>query len=123
VVVFVDVDEAVSVFDIRDEADIIGDDEDVFEVDPERVDVIVEVIVFVDVGEGVNRRVGSEERVDVVVFVDVLDDVVESVGTAKFTLSLRSMEQLTKWFSLSGGVDPTAPITNNNKSQRITVSI
>lgn len=39
------------------------------------------VIVFVEVGEGVNRRVGSEVLVDVVVFVDVLDDVVERVGT------------------------------------------
>ena len=47
----------------------------------ERVDVILVVIVFVDVGEGVNSRVGSEVLVDVVVFVDVLDEVVERVGT------------------------------------------
>ena len=45
---------------------------------------------------GVTRRVGADERVDVVVFVDVLDEVVESVGTAKFTSSLLSVEQFTK---------------------------
>jgi len=80
------------------------------------------VIVFVDVGEGVNRRVGNEDLVDVVVFVDVLDEVVERVGTTKFSLSLRSIEQLTKVCSY-GGVDPTVPIANNNKNHRITVSI
>lgn len=37
--------------------------------------VIDVVIVFVDVDEGVNSRVGSEDRVDVVVFVDVFEDV------------------------------------------------
>lgn len=39
------------------------------------------VIVFVEVGEGVNRRVGSEVLVEVVVFVDVLDEVAVLVGT------------------------------------------
>ena len=57
------------------------------------------VIVLVDVGEGVNRRVGNEDLVEVVVFVDVLEEVVERVGTAYCTLSLRSIEQFTKWFS------------------------
>ena len=92
------------------------------DVDADRVDVIVEVIVLVDVGDGVNKRVGSEDRVDVVVFVDVLEDVVERVGTTKFALSLRSTEQFTKLSSVYGGVDPTAPIANNNKNHRITVS-
>lgn len=45
------------------------DDEDVF------VDVIDVVIVFVDVGLGVIKAVGNEERVAVVVFVDVFDMV------------------------------------------------
>ena len=45
------------------------DDEDVF------VDVIDVVIVFVDVGLGVIKAVGYEERVAVVVFVDVFDMV------------------------------------------------
>lgn len=45
---------------------------------------------------GVTNHVGADDRVDVVVFVDVLDEVVERVGTAKFTSSLRSTEQLTK---------------------------
>lgn len=46
----------------------------------ERVDVIVDVIVLVDVGEGVNKSVGHEDFVEVVVFVDVLDDVEVGVG-------------------------------------------
>lgn len=79
--VFVDVDEAVCVFDIAEEADEAGLEEDDLEPVPERVDVIVEVIVFVEVGEGVNSRVGSEDRVEVVVFVDVLDVVAVLVGT------------------------------------------
>jgi hypothetical protein len=124
VVVLVEVDELVSVFDMADETDNPGLEEDDLELDPERVDVIVEVIVLVDVGEGVSSRVGNEDLVEVVVFVEVLEAVVERVGTAKFTLSLRSVEQLTKLFSSFryGGVDPTAPIANNNKNHRITVS-
>ena len=82
VVVFVDVEELVSVFDIADDADKPGLDEDDFDLVPERVVVIVDVIVFVEVGEGVNKRVGNEDRVDVVVFVDVLDAVDEVVGIA-----------------------------------------
>ena len=121
VVVFVDVEEPVSVFDIADDTDNPGLEDADFELEPERVDVIVEVIVLVDVGEGVNRRVGSEDLVEVVVFVDVLEEVVERVGTTKFSLSLRSIEQLTKVCSY-GGVDLTAPIANNNKNHRITVS-
>lgn len=80
VVVLVDVEEPVSVFVIADEADNPGLEEDDLDPVPERVDVIVDVIVFVDVGEGVNKRVGHEDRVDVVVFVDVLDAVDDVVG-------------------------------------------
>jgi hypothetical protein len=68
--------------DNADEADDLGLEEDVFEIVPERVDVIVDVIVLVDVGEGVNKRVGNEDLVEVVVFVEVLEAVVERVGTA-----------------------------------------
>ena len=80
-VVLVEVDELVSVFDKADEADDIGLEEDVFEIVAERVEVIVDVIVLVDVGEGVNKRVGNEDLVEVVVLVDVLEAVVERVGT------------------------------------------
>ena len=48
----------------------------------ERVEVLVEVIVLVEIDEEVNRRVNSEDFVDVVVFVDVLDAIELSVGTA-----------------------------------------
>jgi hypothetical protein len=82
VVVLVDVEEAVSVFDIADEIDNPGDEDEDLELDPEWVDVIVEVIVLVEVGEGVNKRVGNEDLVEVVVFVEVLEAVVERVGTA-----------------------------------------
>lgn len=66
---------------MAEEADMPGLEDD--DLDPvlERVDVILVVIVFVEVGEGVNRRVGHEERVDVVVFVDVFDEVAVLVGT------------------------------------------
>ena len=80
-VVLVDVEDAVSVFDIADETVDPGLDEDVFELEPVRVEVIVDVIVLVDVGEGVNKRVGNEDLVEVVVFVEVLEAVVERVGT------------------------------------------
>ena len=79
-VVLVDVEEAVSVFDNAEETDEPGLEDDDFEPVPERVDVIVDVIVFVDVGEGVNKRVGHEDLVEVVVFVDVLDAVEVGVG-------------------------------------------
>jgi hypothetical protein len=81
VVVFVDVDEPVSVLDIADETEGTGDEDDDLEPVPDLVVVIEAVIVLVDVLVGVTNLVGADERVDVVVFVDVLDDVVESVGT------------------------------------------
>jgi len=77
----VDVDEPVSVFDIADDTDNRGLEDEDFEPVPERVVVIEAVIVFVDVLVGVTSRVGHEDRVEVVVFVDVLDDVPERVGT------------------------------------------
>ena len=95
-VVLVDVDEAVSVFDKADDIEIRGLEDAVLEPIPDLVVVIEAVIVLVDVLVGVTNRVGADERVDVVVFVDVLEAVVERVGTAKFTSSLLSVEQFTK---------------------------
>lgn len=77
----VEVEEPVCVLVIIDEPEIAGDKDDDLDPMDERVDVLLVVIVLVEVDEGVNRRVGSEDFVDVVVFVDVLDEVVERVGT------------------------------------------
>lgn len=77
----VEVEEPVCVLVIADETEIAGDEEDDLDPMDERVEVLLAVIVFVDIAEEVNRRVGSEDFVDVVVFVDVLDEVVERVGT------------------------------------------
>lgn len=52
-----------------------GDEEEDFDDEEVFVEVIDVVIVFVDVGLGVTREVGNEERVTVVVFVDVFDMV------------------------------------------------
>ena len=82
VVVFVDVEDAVSVFDIADDTENPGLEDDDLDPVPDLVVVIEAVIVFVEVLVGVSNHVGADDRVDVVVFVDVLDDVVESVGTA-----------------------------------------
>jgi hypothetical protein len=95
VIVLVEVDEPVTVFVIIDEIDNIELEEDDLVPNVERVDVLVEVIVLVDMAERVNNRVGSEENVEAAVFVDVLDAIEERVGKALFTLSLRSVEQLT----------------------------
>lgn len=94
-IVLVEVDEPVTVFVIIDEIDNIELEEDDLVPNVERVDVLVEVIVLVDMAERVNNRVGSEENVEAAVFVDVLDAIEERVGKALFTLSLRSVEQLT----------------------------
>lgn len=124
VIVLVDVDELVSVFDKADETEKTGLEDGDFEAVPDLVVVIEAVIVFVDVLVGVTNHVGADVLEEVVVFVDVLEEAVERVGTTKFTLSrLRSTEQLTNWSSIYGGVDPTAPIASNNKNHRISVSI
>jgi len=118
VVVFVEVEELVSVFDIADDTDNPGLEDEDFEAVPERVVVMEAVIVFVDVLVGVSSHVGADDLVAVVVFVDVFEAVDERVGTTKFISSLLSIEQFTKLFSY-GGVEPTAPIANSNKSQRM----
>lgn len=84
-----------------------------------RVEVIVDVMVFVDVDVGVTKEDLNADWLGADVLVDVLDDVADIVGIIISPLSLLSI----RWLVLDGGVDPTAPITNNNKSQRITVSI
>ena len=50
-----------------------GDEDDDLEEDDVFVDVIVVVIVFVDVGDGVIALVGKEDLLNVVVLVDVFD--------------------------------------------------
>lgn len=52
-----------------------GDDDEVLDDEEVFVEVIDDVIVFVDVGLRVTREVGNDERVAVVVFVDVFDMV------------------------------------------------
>ena len=76
-----EVEEPVWVLVIADETEIAGEDDDDLDPMDERVEVLVEVIVLVEIDEEVNRRVNSEDFVDVVVFVDVLDAIEVSVGT------------------------------------------
>ena len=82
VIVLVEVDEPVTVFVMIDEVETIGLEEGDLEANVERVEVLVEVIVLVDMAERVNKRVGSEEIVDIAVFVDVLEAIEERVGRA-----------------------------------------
>lgn len=57
-----------------------GDEDDDLEEDDVFVDVIVVVIVFVDVGEGVIALVGKDDLLSVVVLVDVFDCVAVEEG-------------------------------------------
>jgi hypothetical protein len=65
-----------------------GEEEDDFDEEDVLDDVIVTVIVFVEVGDGVTRAVGKDERESVVVFVDVFDSVDVDVGTTPKANSL-----------------------------------
>ena len=76
-----EVEEPVCVLVIADETEGTGDEDDDLDPNVERVEVLVEVIVLVDIDEEVNRRVNSEDFVDVVFFVDVIDAIEVSVGT------------------------------------------
>lgn len=64
------------VFDINPVTDGCVDDEDVFDIVPDFVEVIVDVVVFVDVEETLISDVGNDVFVPVVVLVDVLLAVV-----------------------------------------------
>jgi hypothetical protein len=81
----VDRDDELAVFEVSD--DTVGwvDELAVLEIVPVFVLVMVDVVVFVDVGEGETRRVGKELFVPVVVFVEVLLAV--DVGDAAKGLS------------------------------------
>jgi hypothetical protein len=86
VIVLVDVEEAVCVFVMAEEDEGAGEEEADLDPNVERVEVLVEVIVLVDMAERVNIRDGSEEYVETVVLVDVLDCILESVGITLFIL-------------------------------------
>ena len=60
-----------------------GDEDDDLEEDDVFVDVIVVVIVFVDVGDGVIALVGKEDLLKVVVLVEVFDCVAVEEGLQK----------------------------------------
>ena len=90
--------------------------EDVFEVVPDLVEVIVEVIVFVEVDVGVTNCVGKVLFVEVVVLVDVFDAVDVGEFARPFTLRF-----LTRAVVSTGGEVATRPIDNNNKSQRMLI--
>ena len=69
-----------------------GDEDDDLEEDDVFVDVIVVVIVFVDVGDGVIALVGKEDLLKVVVLVEVFDCVaVEEGNTFKIRFSFASI--------------------------------
>jgi len=82
-----------------------GDEEEDFDEEDVFVDVIVVVIVLVEVGDGVTRDVGNEERESVVVFVDVFDSVDEDVGTMPMANSLGCKEMAEH----TGGSYPLIP--------------
>jgi len=129
VTVRVDVEEPVLVFVENDEIDICGLLDDDLEPVGDRVVVIVDVIVLVEVADGVISRVGNEVRVDVVVLVDVFEAVVDRVGTTKFiskfltTLMLLLYRLATSTTDSLGGDDPMSPMLNRSRNQRIVLYI
>ena len=90
--------------------------EDVLEVVPDLVEVIVEVMVFVEVDVGVTNFVGKLLLVEVVVFVEVFEAV--EVGEFAKPFAFRF---LTRAVVSIGGEVATKPIDNNNKSQRMLI--
>ena len=84
--------------------------DDVLEAETDFVEVIVEVVVFVDVELNESIHVAGVEREAVVVLVDVFDGVVDCV--------VRMLSMVSCLNSI-GGVEPTSPIVNNTRSQRI----
>jgi hypothetical protein len=125
VTVLVEVEEPVLVFVEALDSEIYGLLDDDLEPVGDRVVVIVDVIVLVEVADGVISRVGNELRVDVVVLVDVLEAVVDRVGTAKFTsrnlwaLILLLYRLATSTTDSLGGDDPMSPMLNRSRNQRI----
>lgn len=95
-----------------------GDEEEDFDEEDVFVDVFVVVIVLVEVGDGVTRDVGNEERESVVVFVDVFDSVDEDVGTMPMANSLGCKEIAEH----TGGSYPLIP-RRAVKSNRALISV
>ena len=78
------------------------------------MEVLVDVVVLLDIPEIVGKYVLTGLYVNPLVLVEVLEAMALRVG---FTIgALRFLRGL-------GGVDPTVPIANNNRSQRIILSI
>ena len=89
VTVVIGVDELV--FESAELLEHTGEEDDDFEDDPVRVDVIVEVVVFVEVGDGLTRDVGRDVLVFVVVLVEVLLLVAVGVGITFSRVNFRSL--------------------------------
>jgi hypothetical protein len=86
----------------------LGEELPVFDEEAVFVDVIVAVIVRVDVGDGVTRDVGKDERDKVVVFVDVFDIVDVDVGTMPRANSL-GICKADSWVAEHAGGSPLIP--------------
>ena len=110
-IVFVEVGEPVTVLVMAEVKEINGELELDLLPKVDRVEVLVDVVVLLDTAEIVGTYVLNGLYVNPLVLVDVLEAMALRVG---FTIgALRFL----------GGVDPTVPIANNNRSQRIAVSI
>lgn len=90
----------------------------------EKVSNSVENIVKVDWTVNVCLDVGLVVTDLCVVRVEVFEEVGDNVGIIRFTFNFLLYSILRHWLVFfKGGVDPTDPIANNKKTQRITVSI
>jgi len=89
-----------------------GDELDDFDIAVDRVDVFVDVLVLVERPETVSTKLGCAVCDQAVVRVDVLVDAAVKVGCAAASTKTRLLIK-------SGGVDPTRPMNNNNRVQRI----
>lgn len=118
VIVFVAVLEPVVVFVPLWVSVSFGDEEEDFDEEDVLVDVFVVVIVLVEVGDGVMRDVGNEERESVVVFVDVFDSVDVDVGIMPMANSLGCKEMAEH----TGGSYPLIP-RRAVKSNRALISV
>lgn len=89
-----------------------GEELDDFDIADDRVDVFVDVPVFVERPETVCTKLGCGVCDQALVRVDVLVDTAVKVGCAAASTKPRLLIK-------SGGVEPTIPINNNNRVQRI----
>lgn len=89
VTVLIGVDELV--FERSELLELTGEEDDDFDDELVRVEVIVEVVVFVEVGDGLTRDVGRDVLVFVVVLVEVLLLVAVGVGITFSKVNFRSL--------------------------------